>query len=688
MSAMKRISTCLLFFALLLSAFAQNGTPILERRISVKIIRQPLGKALDIIAETAQFSFSYNSSVLKASKTVSVMAEQRSVREILDQLFNGELSYQQIGRHLVLQKKPVPKNSNSVQGNSDKPVKYNYTITGYIRDQYNGDGISGTSVFERQTLAGTLAGDFGYYRLMVSSRNERIQLRFSRNGYRDTAVWVRFQNSGIAECHISLQSLTPEVEMQPATDDTLFRPSPPLSDTTARDSASPTLVWQQDSTPVQQFRVEDTRAGKWLISAVQKISEKNIRDSFHRNWQVTLLPPLASNGILSGLVVNRLSWNIIAGYNGGLEGVEFGGLLNVLRKDMRGAQFSGFGNVVGGQVDGAQFSGFFNHNLGQVNALQAAGFYNYNNTLMPNTGVQMAGFINLNRSALTGAQGAGFMNIAGAGTEGVQASGFMNICEQISGVQAAGFMNISGGSSTLVQAAGFMNIAERMEGLQAAGFMNIAGGRSRLTQLAGFMNITDESDGGQIAGFLNIARKVRGFQIGIFNVADTVEGVVLGLFNFVGNGLHQLEFSGNELGQYGIAYRSGMERFHSIAGMTAQWPGNDSGTLITQGFGLGTRLRFSNALRLTADLSCHQLTVNLNSSFLNLQNRLNLSLEYRPFKGFALFGGFAFNHFLNDTRDWRYDTRFKDLGGAGIWQYDGRFAQKLTTGFQAGIRLF
>lgn len=660
---------------------SQTTTPILDRKVTIKIVKQTLGKTLNIIAETANFNFSYSNSVVKTNKIVSIMAENRSVREVLDQLFNKELSYQQIGNHLVLQRKPVPKQTNHIQGNSDKPIKYSYIITGYIRNLENGDGLSQASIYDKQTLSGTVSGDFGYYKLEVSSRLSVIELRFSKSDYKDTIVKIGFQNNGVIDCHINLVSLIPTIPKEIESDDTLIPIQ--ISDSVQLDTSKPQLVWA-DSSSKSDFNIENTRAGKWLISAIQKLNEKNIRDSIHRDWQVTFFPPISTNGELSGLVVNKLSWNLIAGYNGGLDGVEFGGLLNVLRQNMRGAQFSGFGNVVGGDVEGAQFAGFFNHTIGNVNAFQAAGFYNYNRSAA--TGAQFAGFINLNKGVMTGFQAAGFMNIAEAKSELVQFAGFMNLSSNIYGFQGAGFMNIAAGNSILTQAAGFMNISKEIYGAQIAGFMNVAQ-EVNGSQIAGFMNVADEVNGAQIAGFMNIARKVNGFQLGVFNIADSVNGFALGIFNFIKNGLHQLEFSTNEIGQYGIAYRSGMDKFYSNVMVTSQLPIRDSGTLITNGFGFGTRLRFSDAFRITVDLTCHQLTLNFISKNLNLQNRLQAALEWRLFKGFAVFGGVAVNHMLNDTRDLNYNNRFKNLGPNAFWNQGGTYAQRAWLGYQFGLRL-
>jgi hypothetical protein len=585
---MRVLIICLTLLSHFDGLFAQSNVAILERKISIKVIKQTMSRTLGIIEETANFHFSYNSNVLKGNKIVSIMAENRSVREVLDQLFNHEIVCQQIGTHLILQKKPVAK-TTQIDDKTAQSNKYNYLITGYIRNSQSGDGIVGLSIYEKQTLSGTVSSDYGYYRLAVVSKSPSIYVKYTKKDYRDTLINVKFQNNGLIEMHMSMQSVFPS-ELQTETDSP-FVASPIIIDTLNTDSNSQTVIaWSDTNSVSKKIKIEDTRVGKWFVGTVQKLNEKNIRDSFQRDWQISLLPGIGTNGILSGLVQNKLSINLIGGYNGSLDGAEFGGFLNVLKSNMHGAQFSGFGNLVGGEVNGAQFGGFFNHNLSSMNGIQCAGFYNMNH-----------GFVN-----------------------GIQMAGFMNVANEIKGMQ--------------------------------------------------------------VAGFLNIARKVQGMQLGIVNIADTVNGFMFGIFNFVRNGLHQIEFSLNESKQNGLAYRSGMEKLHSIALINTQSLNSDSATIITYGYGLGSNIKLNKHFYINAALSSRHMTVDFRSNHLNLHNRLDLGLEYRIFKGLSIFASGSLNHLLNDKNDGNYIKHFKNFGSEAFWIHEARFAQKMFTGFQFGIR--
>lgn len=248
----------------------------------------------------------------------------------------------------------------------------------------------------------------------------------------------------------------------------------------------------------------------FIITAIINLSAQS--DFREAPFQITLFPPLGTNGIQSVNTVNNISLNIIAGYNSGLTGVEFGGFLNINRDFVDGIQFAGFSNITGGETNGLQFAGFANINAGATNALQFSGFSNLNNG--PTTGLQAAGFMNLTRS-----------------------------------------------ESNVVQLAGFGNFAHHLKGLQIAGFSNISSG---------------DVNGAQIAGFINIARKVEGVQIGFINITDTIEnGIPIGFLSIARNGFSEYELGFSEgLNTY-LSWKIGVKQFYNIFSVGMQFLSTD-----------------------------------------------------------------------------------------------------------------
>ncbi len=201
-------------------------------------------------------------------------------------------------------------------------------------------------------------------------------------------------------------------------------------------------------------------AGMAIAPAVAQDESEYIK----RPFQITLLPPLGSNGPDYQDCVNRISLNLLWGESAGLKGLELGGLANFERDFVEGIQFAGFGNF----------------NRGTTLGLSASGFINTDNGL---NGASVAGFMTISRR-VTGLQGSGFMNITGP-VAGAQIAGFMNIADKVKGAQAAGFINI----------------AEDVTGAQVSGFMNIAG-NVKGTQV-GFINIADHYESGVPIGFIS-----------------------------------------------------------------------------------------------------------------------------------------------------------------------------------------
>ncbi|MCF8346703.1 MAG: hypothetical protein K9G38_05785 [Bacteroidales bacterium] len=233
-----------------------------------------------------------------------------------------------------------------------------------------------------------------------------------------------------------------------------------------------------------------------------------------------------------------------------------------------GMELGGFINVDRFFVRGSQGAGFGNSVGGFLDGFQAAGFFNavggdarY---------VQGAGFINITGGNQFGLQGAGFANVVGNDLTGFQGAGFANVVGgNMNGFQGAGFMNVTGDSTSGFQASGFMNVARKyQEGAQAAGFGNLAETGKVNLQASGFFNVADEIEGAQVAGFINKAGYVKGFQAaGFINLADSIDGIPVAPFSIVRyNGYQRLEIAASET-QFQASFRLGVEKFYTIYGI-------------------------------------------------------------------------------------------------------------------------
>ena len=377
-------------------------------------------------------------------------------------------------------------------------------------------------------------------------------------------------------------------------------------------------------------------AGFTLIIANSSIRVFGQNDDLkYRPFQITFISPIGTNGVNSGDYVNELSLNILGGYNGGLDGFELGGLVNILRKDMDGFQGSGFANMVGGKVDGAQISGFLNI----VNE--------------HSEGLQLGGFININGSGFDGLQGSGFLNMNGGESEVIEIGGFGNL--------NAGYVEGA-------QLAGFINIAESINGAQIGGFINVA----------------DEVDGAQISGFINIADKAEGLQLSFINICDSIDGIPVGFLSFVkNNGYKTWEFWGSDALHMNLAYKLGVKHFYNIFAVGGHFT---SGFNFAYGYGLGSQFKIADGSNISVDLIHWDIRTDwFNWHYNSLsQARFNFSMDFSETNSF--FVGPTFNVLITDNRD--QNSNLERFAPYFFFNHTTRddFNVKMWVGINAGIR--
>ncbi len=312
-------------------------------------------------------------------------------------------------------------------------------------------------------------------------------------------------------------------------------------------------------------------------------------------FQISLIYPLGTNGTESGKISNNFSLNMIAGYCGGLKGLEIAGVSN-----------------------------FNNHNV---------------------TGLQIAGFSNINRAEMMGCQISGFCNYNQKTSKGLLIAGFSNtIIDSSVSSQISGFSNVVIGSFKGFQISGFGNyVQDNVLGSQITGFANIALGNTDGFQLAGFTNITTKDlIGAQVSGFFNYAEKIKGFQLGFINYCDSISGASIGFLSLVKKGYRIMEINGDESLPVQISVKTGTKKFYNIltVGIKPKISEIDWGW----GYGIGTLIYISPRLNLNIDALAYEINYGewwTNS--LNLLNKLKLNVEWKLGKNIGIFGGISYN---------------------------------------------
>jgi hypothetical protein len=300
-------------------------------------------------------------------------------------------------------------------------------------------------------------------------------------------------------------------------------------------------------------------------------------DLKYRKYRVSLVPGISSNGINAPEYSAKYSLNLIAGYNGGLEGFEIGpininkhfsrgvqiGVYNGTDGDMSGLHFGGLVNWSGSHMSGLQFAGLVNGSGGEMKGLQFAGIANISGSSI--SGIQMAGIANVANGPLQGIQFAGITNVSQYDIQGIQMSGIANVAgSNVQGIQMAGITNVNNGLAQGVIISGIANISmDEGQGIFYAGGLNY----SRMMQgvaISGVANVTGHMQGIQAAGLFNVADMGQGIQIGLFNYARDFEGVPVGLVSLYGNGRKNIDVWASDGGFTHIGFKTGTQSIYNM----------------------------------------------------------------------------------------------------------------------------
>ena len=393
--------------------------------------------------------------------------------------------------------------------------------------------------------------------------------------------------------------------------------------------------------------VEELGLARLLVPSDQMLQAANLGSGETRNWQFSVIPSVGTNGDIAGAVVNRFSFNLFAGYAGGLDGFELGGLANLERRDVKGAQIAGLANLVGRDTRGVQVAGVMNHTLRSVE------------------GAQVAGLVNTVWDTLSGAQVAGGINVVKGGMLGTQVAGVGNVTTQdCDGAQVAGAFNLTVKDVRKTQVAGAFNFGSNVSGAQVAGAFNLARGGVGGGQVAGAMNLAREVTGGQVSGGLNfaldtvrggqigvvnMARVVVGSQIGIVNLSDTIAGVSIGFFSFARRGYHRLDAEYRDVIPLTLAFRTGTRGFYNIFSWSPPVASDESWAF---GYGFGAEPRIGKHGSLNIEVTADHMNEQAKwIDAVNILGRFTVAYGYMFGKHIVLSAGPAFNVLVSDWRD-------------------------------------
>jgi hypothetical protein len=382
-----------------------------------------LATVLDNISSEGNFHFSYIKDFIRDDSLVTVNASNKTVKQVLDMVFQGSCQYKEIGNQLILQRIGKEKW---------------YAVSGYITDAITGKPVSNATIYERMQLISTMTNEQGFFRIRLRERDQITALTVSKDLYKDTAMIIISGH---------------DQEMKAS-----IKPSHPI---------------MLSIVDVNQYsHVEQTMLGRLFLSSRQRVRSLNLSEFFTKQpYQSSIVPSLGTHGKLGSQVINKVSLNMIGGYTAGLNGVEMAGIFNIDQKDVKYVQAAGVFNIVGGKFEGVQFAGLHNHVLDSMKGMQASGISNVIRGSFE--GVQLGGIVNHINGKTVGMQAAGVVNVSEDSVRGVQLAGIFNYTKEFRGFHAAGIGNIATGTVEGLQAAGIFNYAKKLKGVQV-GVVNIA----------------------------------------------------------------------------------------------------------------------------------------------------------------------------------------------------------------------
>ncbi|MCB2197698.1 MAG: hypothetical protein KQH79_17705 [Bacteroidetes bacterium] len=377
-----------------------------------------------------------------------------------------------------------------------------------------------------------------------------------------------------------------------------------------------------------------------VIGFNAQAQEEKTQQTKTRPFQMTFVTPLGTNGLDAWNITNKVSINLYAGYNGGVDGIEVSGFGSMLKNDMVGTQIAGFGNMI----------------MGNGNGVQLAGFLNYaNNTYK---GTQLSGFANVTIDSLNGSQVAGFANVAGSKIQKIQLAGTANYSKGNDAGQISGFANINAGD---------------LHGIQLAGCANIN---------------TEKVKGVQVSGFVNYTKTLSGVQLAPFNYVDSLEkGLPIGVFSIVKNGYKTIEISANETLYGVVSFKTGVKRFYNIISVGSSIHHNK--TYWGWGYGIGTMMPIKNDWNVAIELLSYH--INEDEWFteaLNMNNKLQITASKKVSEKTELFGGISWNVNVSELEDHdgnAFESTFTPYDTFNE-TYDNETNVKMYPGLTAGIR--
>ncbi len=208
----RRVHAPALFLFLLLIPsvlFSQD----LDRRISLKLRRVTLEKFLAEVSRESGILFSYTPSILPEKYLVTVDADKKPVREILEMTLSpAGLTFRIVENQVVIAR--IAKTAPQAHEGAMQPRAIRATLAGVVREKGTGEVLIGAHLRLQGTPYGAVTNAYGYYSLSIPGGEYRLAASYL--GYkgvladltlnRDTTVNIELEDASLEMKEVEIVS--------------------------------------------------------------------------------------------------------------------------------------------------------------------------------------------------------------------------------------------------------------------------------------------------------------------------------------------------------------------------------------------------------------------------------------------------------------------------------------------------
>ena len=170
---------------------------LLEKTITIPKQRTTLYNALNLISEKSGCLFIYDSQVVESDKRVKLVAENQSLKSVLDNILGDpEVAYKVMGQHILIYSvikeklKVIAPQSSAVMHDTIKSI----IVRGHIYDSGNKSAVPFASIGIVEENIGTITNMDGYFTLKVPASYAGSSLVVSHIGFMSQNIPIKLLN--------------------------------------------------------------------------------------------------------------------------------------------------------------------------------------------------------------------------------------------------------------------------------------------------------------------------------------------------------------------------------------------------------------------------------------------------------------------------------------------------------------